>query len=84
MRNALEVVMRKVPIEHSTSTVKVYLAECILKAAAHGLTSEHKLVAVAANQIKVAISLFPPLDTKRAKKPRSEVIPGLLVAGVRG
>ena len=39
MRNALEDVMTRVPMEYSTTTVKVYLAECILKAAAQGHTS---------------------------------------------
>jgi hypothetical protein len=34
MRSALEEVMRKVPLEYSTSSTKAYLAECILKAAA--------------------------------------------------
>jgi hypothetical protein len=39
MRNALEDVMTRVPIEYSTTVVRVYLAECILKAAAQGHTS---------------------------------------------
>jgi hypothetical protein len=38
MRNALEDVMTRVPMEYSTTAVKVYLAECILKAAAQGHT----------------------------------------------
>ena len=59
MRSALEEVMRRVPSGHSTSTVKVYLAECILKTAAEGPISYKELVASAANQIQVAISLFP-------------------------
>ena len=58
MRNALEDVMTRVPMEYSTTTVKVYLAECILKAAAQGHTSYNELVAAAADQIQVAISLF--------------------------
>ena len=58
MRNALEDVMTRVPMEYSTTAVKVYLAECILKAAANGHTSYNELIAAAADQIQVAISLF--------------------------
>ena len=58
MRSALEDVMTKVPMDHSTTAVKVYLAECILKAAAQGHTSYNELLAAAADQIQVAISLF--------------------------
>ena len=58
MRNALEDVMTRVPMEYSTTAVKVYLAECILKAAAKGHTSYNELIAAAADQIQVAISLF--------------------------
>lgn len=50
--------MRKVPMECATMAVKVYLAECILKAAAQGHTSYGDLVTAAADQIQVAISLF--------------------------
>lgn len=58
MRNALEDVMTRVPVEYSSTAVKVYLAECILKAAAQGHTTYNELVAAAADQIQVAISLF--------------------------
>ena len=58
MRNALEDVMTRVPMEYSTTAVKVYLAECILKAAAQGHTTYNELVTAAADQIQVAISLF--------------------------
>ena len=58
MRNALEDVMTRVPMEYSTTAVRVYLAECILKAAAQGHTTYNELVAAAADQIQVAISLF--------------------------
>ena len=58
MRNALEDVMTRVPMEYSTMAVKVYLAECILKAAAQGHTSYNELIVAAADQIQVAISLF--------------------------
>jgi hypothetical protein len=47
MRNALEDVMTRVPTEHSTTAVKVYLAECILKAAAQGHTSYNELIVAA-------------------------------------
>ena len=58
MRNALEDVMTRVPMEYSTTAVKVYLADCILKAAAQGHTSYNELIGAAADQIQVAISLF--------------------------
>jgi len=58
MRSALEDVMTRVPLEYSTTAVKVYLAECILKAAAQGQISYNELVASAADQIQVAILLF--------------------------
>jgi hypothetical protein len=58
MRNALEEVMTKVPSEYSTPTTKSYLAECILKAAAEGQISRSELVAAAADQIQVAVTLF--------------------------
>jgi hypothetical protein len=60
MRNALEEVMARVPSRHSTPAIKIYLAEHILKAAAQGQTRHNELVAVAAEQIPVAISLFEP------------------------
>ena len=58
MRSALEEVMRKIPLEYSTSSTKAYLAECILKAAAQGHTTFDELVAAAADQIQAAMSLF--------------------------
>jgi hypothetical protein len=58
MRSALEEVMRKVPLEYSTSSTKAYLAECILKAAAQGHTTFDELVAAAADQIQAAVALF--------------------------
>jgi hypothetical protein len=58
MRSALEEVMTRVPSECSTPAMKAYLAECILKAAARGQTSYDGLVAAAADQIQVALSLF--------------------------
>jgi len=58
MRKALEEVMTKVPAKYATLAVKVYLAECILKAGAQGQTNYHDLVGSAADQIHTAISLF--------------------------
>jgi hypothetical protein len=58
MRNALEEVMTKVPLEYSTSATKAYLAECILKAAAQGHTTYNELIAAASDQINVILSLF--------------------------
>jgi hypothetical protein len=58
MQEALEEVMTKVPLQHSTPTIKAYLAECILKAAAEAPLSSDELVAVATDQIPMAISRF--------------------------
>ena len=58
MRNALEEIMTRVPLEYSTTATKAYLAECILKAAAQGQTSYDQLVDAAANQIPILLSLF--------------------------
>ena len=55
MKNALEDVMSTVPTEYTTAAVKVYLAECILKAAAQGHTNYNELVTAAADQIQTAI-----------------------------
>ncbi len=58
MKNALEEVMTRVPLEYSTSATKAYLAECILKAAAQGHTSYNELIAAASDQIQAILSLF--------------------------
>ena len=58
MRNAFEDVMARVPAKYKTAAVKVYLAECILKAAAQGHTNYNELVTAATDQIQTAISLF--------------------------
>jgi hypothetical protein len=58
MRSALEEVMTRVPLEHSTAATKACLAECILKAAAQGQTSYDGLVAAAADQIQVILSML--------------------------
>ena len=58
MRKALDDVMTRVPAKYSTIAVKVYLAECILRAAAQGHIDYNELVTSAADQIQVAISLF--------------------------
>jgi hypothetical protein len=58
MKNALEDVMTRVPMEHATPAAKAYLAECILKAAAQGHTTYSELVSAAADQIQVIVSLF--------------------------
>lgn len=57
MRAALEEVMTKVPVERATPAAKAYLAECIVKAAAQGHTTFDALVAAAADQIQMALSL---------------------------
>jgi hypothetical protein len=58
MKNVLEDVMTRVPVEYSTPATKAFLAECILKAAAQGHTSYNELVAAASDQIQVIMSLF--------------------------
>ena len=58
MKSVLEDIMTRVPLEHSTPAVKAYLAECILKAAAQGHTNYDALMAAAADQLHVILSLF--------------------------
>jgi ABC-type antimicrobial peptide transport system permease subunit len=58
MRNALDDVMTRVPLEYSTVEVKARVAEYILKAAAQGHTNYDALVTAAADQINVILSLF--------------------------
>jgi hypothetical protein len=58
MRDALDAVMTKVPMNHATPGVKAHLAEVILQAAAHGRTSYDSLVAAASNQIQNIISVL--------------------------
>ena len=58
MRNALDVVMTRVPAGYASPAIKVYLAECILKAAAQGRIGFDELVDAAADQIEQAISRF--------------------------
>src|SRR5262249_55975702 len=58
MRNVLEDATTRVPIDVSGTTAKSYLAEAILKAAAHGHTSYNQLLAAATDQIQFVISLF--------------------------
>ena len=58
MRDALDEVMTKVPLEYSTPATKAYLAECILKTAAQGQIGRNELVAAAADRIQVAITML--------------------------
>jgi hypothetical protein len=58
MRNALEDVMTRVPVEYATPATKAHLAESILKAAAQGHTTYNELVTAAADQIQVILSVF--------------------------
>jgi len=57
MRSALEDAMTRVPLEHSGTTMKAYLAECILKAAAQGRTSYGELVSAATDQIHTIMAM---------------------------
>ena len=58
MRDVLEDVMTKVPLEYATPAVKAFLAECILKAAAQGHTSYGELMAAGSDQLQTIVSLF--------------------------
>jgi hypothetical protein len=58
MRNVLEDVMMRVPLEISNTTTKAYLAECILKTAAQGHTAYNELLTAATDQIQVIVSMF--------------------------
>lgn len=58
MRQALETVMASVPAHQSVFGLKAAVAECILKAAAHGQTSYDGLVASASDQIQAIISML--------------------------
>ncbi len=58
MKRALEDIMTRVPMEHSTPAAKAYLAECILRAAAQGQTSYDGLISAAADQLHTILSMF--------------------------
>ena len=58
MRAVLEEVMTRVPLEQASSSVKVHLAECILKAAAQGQTSYESLIAAATAQLQTILTMF--------------------------
>jgi hypothetical protein len=58
MRQALETVMASVPAHQSVFGLKAAVAECILKAAAHGQTPYDGLVTSASDQIQAMISML--------------------------
>ena len=58
MRQALEAVMANIPANQSVFGLKAAVAECILKAAAHGQTSYYGLVSSASDQIQAIISML--------------------------
>ena len=58
MRTVLEEVMTKIPVDQATPTVKVHLAEFILKAAAEGQTSYDALLTSAWTQIPTIVSML--------------------------
>jgi len=58
MKRVLEDTMTRVPLEHSTTAAKAYLAECILKAAAKGQTDYDALIVAATDQTEAFMSLF--------------------------
>ena len=58
MRSVLEDAMTKVPAEQATTITKAYLAECILNAAAGGVTSYEGLITAAVSQLPTILSTF--------------------------
>ncbi|BAL80101.1 hypothetical protein [Bradyrhizobium cosmicum] len=58
MRQALETVMASVPADQSVFGLKAAVAECILRAAAHGQTSYDGLVTSASDQLQQIISML--------------------------
>jgi hypothetical protein len=58
MRTVLEEVMTRIPVEQATPSVKVHMAEFILKAAAEGQTSYDALLTTAWTQIPTILSML--------------------------
>jgi len=58
MRNALDTVMASVPADQSVFGLKAAVAECILRAAAHGQTSFDGFVTSASDQLQSVISML--------------------------
>jgi hypothetical protein len=58
MNAVLEEAMSMVPLERASTGMKAYLAECILKAAAQGVTSYDSLMAAAVSQLPNFLSMF--------------------------
>ena len=56
MREALNEVMTKIPVDQATPAIKAYMAEFILKAAAAGHTNYEDLLAAASEQIQIVLS----------------------------
>jgi hypothetical protein len=56
MREALDEVMTKVPVEQATPAIKARVAEVILKAAANGQTSYTSLIAATSKKIQTILS----------------------------
>jgi negative regulator of sigma E activity len=58
MRAALDETMQRVPARFATSAVKARVAECILLAAAQGVTNYDDFVATASAQMQVILSFL--------------------------
>ena len=58
MRDALDTVMASVPADQSVFGLKAAVAECILRAAAHGQTSFDGFVASGSDQLQSIISML--------------------------
>jgi hypothetical protein len=58
MRAALEAVMTRIPADQATPTIKVHMAEVILRAAAEGQTTYEGLVSAASGQIQTILSML--------------------------
>lgn len=58
MRDALEAVMAKIPLDQATPALKAHLAQSILKAAAEGQTGYDALIAAASADIQSILSML--------------------------
>jgi hypothetical protein len=58
MRTVLEEVMTKIPAEQATASVKVHLAEFILKTAAEGQTTYDSLLTSTSTHIQTILSML--------------------------
>jgi hypothetical protein len=70
MRAALDEVMTTIPVDQATPSIKVHMAELILKAAADGQTSYEGLLAAASDQIQTILSVQTQTQNSTRNRPR--------------